>query len=501
MLVADFRKIIPMHPKQFRFAFGSPRRNHLNIGGAGSGKTVGLIASLWELFGANPPGVMHLLAGRTGPDLQHTLLPEFYRQCELISEAFGVSSVIRSHNKLHSRFDMIDGSVLIYKPYDQIDKIRGPNLGGALVDEIEQSRVNRAYAFRVFTGRVRDPRARIWRLKFATTPNGPGGVTGIFMGQWETEAKLLDVMRKRALTDCGKPKRCGECETCQLKQAQNFTITHATLDDNIFLPPDVRNAMKAGMSSRMYAQEVEGKILMPRDVVFLEYREAPQTDPRTGVTQPTHLVDWTWRRDLPYALGIDWGTTHAYMCVVQILPDGRWVVADEMTLHDVSHGQMRAAIRDYCASRGRPPFWIAADRAVRSQNMWIEAQFPHSELVTMRTKEEQSIVSGIEAIRSMLEPWDGSPPRLYVSSELRSNPMTTEERGIRDSLKLYEYELVGGERTNTPSRSPTDPSKHAIDALRYLVHSSRLEDRMHGGAPLPYADRMVEDIVYGKQAA
>lgn len=499
-MVADFRKIIPMHPKQYRFAFGSPRRNQLNIGGAGSGKTVGLIASLWELFAANPPGVMHLLAGRTGPDLQHTLLPEFFRQEAAISRAVGVPSLIRSHNKLHSRFDLIDGSVMIYKPYDQIDKIRGPNLGGALVDEIEQSRVNRAYAFRVFTGRVRDPRARIWRLKFATTPNGPGGVTGIFMKAWEEEADLLELKATRALVDCNRVKRCEECETCRLRKAQNFTIVHATLDDNVFLPADVRSAMKAGMSARMYAQEVEGKILMPRDVVFLEYRETPLHDPRTGLTQPSHLIDWKWDPKLPYALGIDWGTSHAYMCVVQIKRDGTWIVCDEVVLKDISHGQMRTAIRDYVQSRGKAPIWIAADRAVKAQNIWVKSQFPEVKLATMRTREEQSIISGIEGIRSMLEPWDGSPPRLFVAKSLRSNPMSMDDRGIRDSLKLYEYETVNGERTNTPSRSPVDPNKHAIDALRYLVHSSRLQDHMHGGSHLPYASRMVEDMDY-QQAA
>ena len=483
-IAAAWTDVFGLHDKQRRFVEAS-RPFGLFVGGAGAGKTRVLLNCAMRFATQSPPKVRIGVFGRTGPDITHTLRPTWAELEQEWLDAFGFP-FIASVNNVTGEMLTAFGNTIVWRPYDRIDKVRGLNLGAACVDEIEHAQPDARYALQVFMGRVRDQRGP-QKLRIATTPNGMQGAVAEFVRHQRVELRLTSEARDRELEACddpGGPNGCRVCESCELSKARKFVTIHATLWDNTFLDADTKAQMVAGLSKRMFKQEAEGKILRPTDTVFSEYRESDDED------GPSHLVRYRWRADLPYMLGIDWGTTRGYWCAVQYDPQdpsGAWVVAHESVLEDVSRVEMRADIDAFVKRQGRHPTFIAFDRAVKSENEWARRRFVGSMLRGMESRDEQNVTAGVETIRFMLDPNDG-PPRLYLSSDLHSDLTTDEGRGLRDSLAMYGYQRIAGELTNIPSRSPTDPSKHAVDALRYLVVATMRLGEFHGGRPLPFVD-------------
>lgn len=517
-LLASWFDVFPAHPAQQRFIM-APRRNVLALWGIGTGKTFAgvnaiLRSSLLNSANAtvNGDGLMSAILGRTGPDITLTLKPQFNAQREQFAKAVGFDPVWRE-NKTTSTYRMRWGGDIVFRPYDAIDTVRGYTLASAYVDELDRSRVDAQEALEVIGGRLRAGAggglARVHRrLWVGTTPNGLQGSAAMWLRMQRFERELLE---KRDLgasefTTCrhwthGDARPCRECDTCGLDEAQGYMAVRATLWDNTFLDDDTKRKMAAGRSRRQYRQEIEGVILSPSESVFAEYDEQ------------RHVVDWQWDPELPYVLCVDWGTSVGYFSLVQVLledreladgrvlPAGSWVVARETVMQEVSRSEMRRAIVGAVAEVGYLPFWSGADRAVKDENAWLRKHLRHydggTNVRTLKFKGEQRIIAGVEAIRWMLDPYDEATdtrlaPRLYLSRSLKRDPATEEGRGLRDGLTFYGYERVAGALTNVPSRSPVDPNKHSIDALRYGVFTSRHEPRLHGGRPLPFTSYVDE---------
>jgi hypothetical protein len=510
-LLASWFDIFPAHKKQREFVMAR-RRNVLALMGIGTGKTWGGVNGILRSSALNGvvasqsgEGLKCAILGRTGPDISLTLKPQFNQQREQFAQAVGFDPVWRE-NKTTGTFRMRWGGDIIFRPYDSIETVRGYTLASAYVDELDRSRVNANEALDVIGGRLRaggtDPRVHR-RLWVGTTPNGLQGAAALWLRMQRAEVELLekrDLGRNfSACRHWSEPgdgvNPCMVCDACKLEEAQGYCAVRATLWDNTFLDTDTKAKMAAGRSARQYRQEIEGVILSPSENVFAEYVER------------THVIDWQWDPELPYVLGVDWGTSVGYYLVAQVLtsdrtlkdgrvlPAGSWVVARENVMVEVSRSAMRRAIVEEIKSIGYLPYWAGADRAVREENNWLRKHLRHfdggTKVETLKYKGEQRIIAGVEALRWMLEPYDEAkgeamPPRLYLSRELKRDPTVEVGRGLRDALTFYGYERVAGELTNIPSRSPVDPSKHPIDALRYAVYTSREDARLHGGRPLPF---------------
>jgi len=491
-ILANWWDIFPCYPAQRRF-IESNRRNTLFLAGIGSGKSHALTLAVLRASMINGPGVDSYIFGRTGPDLTNVLKPSFNAHREAFAKAVGIDPVWRE-NRSTNRYKMIWGGEIVFRPYDQIETVRGISCAVAAVDEVDRARVDAQEAFEVISGRIRDPRAVYKRLFLATTPNGLQGSSALFLRMQQAEKKLTQKLDIEGLQMCAAwqdeaAHECGECERCKLESARGFRSVRATLLDNPYIDAETKRAMSAGRSRRQYMQEIMGIILAPTDGVFSEYNEA-------------HVIDWKWRDDFPYVLGVDWGTTTGYFCLMQVLtreltlgdrvlPAGSWIVAQEKTLNDVSRSEMRQEIWKAVQGVGRHPVFAGADRAVVEENRWLRKTFPNTIVTTMRTREEQRIIAGVECMRWMLAPYDSktqkeTTPRLYTASSLTRDPTTTFNRGIRDALHFYSYQRIAGVLTNTPSRSPVDPNKHCIDAVRYAVYGSRHRGELHGGRPLPF---------------
>lgn len=440
--------------KQVLYVLGSTAPFQLYIGGIRSGKTWAL--TLKELMLCiTHPGVNGMLAGRTGRDNATTLMPQFMDHCDTWRRAVGYTPYRRYHRG-DKRVEFWNGSSLYFRPYDQPDKLRGITLGHAGLDEIDYGS-QPAYTWDVVAGRMSDARVGKGKcLHGATTPNGLRGVAGKFVRMQASEA---------------------------------FVAFHTTIYDNPFLTSSFIEDLRMSYSPRAWEQEGLGKILRPRDVIFTEYSEA------------RHLVDWTWRRDLPWVLGVDWGTSAAAAVAIQVLPDGTWVIADELVVQDTSYVRFRAQLAAWIESKPNRPVLAVSDRAVKSEKLWLAAKYAHQcEVTSCKTKRDQSLIRGIEMLRFMLDPPferghpflvdpDAPPerprPKLLVSSSLASNPTQSEgPLGTRDALNTYTYRRGPfGELTNDPSDAPDDPAKHILDTIRMAAVMSAWRSELHGGQP------------------
>jgi hypothetical protein len=434
---AHFDEIHSMTPPQRRFVLGSSRRNQLFLGGAGSGKTHGLMLKAEHLALRNP-GKRGAIYGRTMSDVRDTLLPLFYSHLDDFKRETGIT-LLKGVNRGHAYLTLTDGTAIEFRGYDQVDKLRGRNLAWAVVDEIEHSR-DPLYAFTTIKPRIRVPCA-LPQLGVATTPDGLRGCT----------AHFLEMQRQGN---------------------RDYFVVRSTVYDNPFLPEGFIEDMKASMSKRQWEQEGEGKILKPKAAVFSEFDE------------DVHVVPYVFNRKAakPFILAVDWGTSHAYFCCIEYDQMGRWVVCYEEKHEETSATAFRESIRAFIRSRPMEPDLIAVDRAVPSENNWAVGTFRQSWVRGMESKKEQSVVRGIEMVRYMLDPSDG-PPRLYLSEELSSS-LLEPGRGLRGALTNAQFRRdMDGHVTNQPKRN--DINSHPCDALRYAVVASADRPQFHGGAFLP----------------
>jgi hypothetical protein len=464
-LAADFVSIFwpVLYLAQIRFVVGSDRRYQLFLGGRGTGKTWALMlkALFLALLNPNCPGAVF---GRTVKEIEHKLRPMFFQHVETFRRATGINLVVH-HNKGDQTTTLITGGLIYWLSYGREDALandRGYDLAWAVMDEIEHSQVNAAYAFGVVNFAIRHPLARVQQLAVATTPDGLRGVTADFV-------------------------------KAQRNNSPDHYVCRSTVYDNPYTSEDEKAKLKASCSKRLWKQEGLGVVLMPSGVVFAEYDET------------AHLIPWKWDPRLPYVMGIDWGTSNAYWMQAQVLPDemrigdrvlpaGSWVVARERKVEDVSRAQWRRMVEEAVDEAGGPPACMVGDRAVKKENGWLRGAFAAMTeygIKTCDSRDEQSVIHGVEAVRSMLDPADGTAPRLYLSQELDPT-LSIDGRGLRGALINYRYvrrRTDDGDLVTTNKPNKDDINDHQVDGLRMAVIKTAKVAELHGGDVLPFLQR------------
>lgn len=436
------------HRPQQRYVLGSRRLWHGLFGGRGSGKTVALAQKVVQLALANPSAT-GLVLGRTGREISDKIVPAIQREFTKIRLASGFN-LVRSWSQADQAWTLINGARILLRPYGRrasLKLVNGYNAAWAGLDEVEYAQVPAQEVVQSVFFALRAPEASLRCMAVVSSPNGMRGFPKLFHD---------------AQAD-GSPR--------------HYVVT-ATVYDNPYIDDDFIAALRAGSSTRQWKQEGLGQILLPSDTVFGgEYSEAQ------------HVVPWTWRRGLPYVVGIDWGTTHAYFMFAQVLPDGTWVVAYEETHEETSRLKFREAIvkavKLMRQRYGSTPYMFAADRAVKSENLWLGNLFgpvARGGIVRMDTRQEQDIARGLAIISSMLDPLEGAPKVLFSSQLPTRGPGFA---GLRYSMTHYRWQRhADGTLTDRPWKD--DITDHPIDALRYAIVGGAYDPDLHGGAPLPY---------------
>ena len=99
----------------------------------------------------------------------------------------------------------------------------------------------------------------------------------------------------------------------------------------------------------------------------------------------------------------------------------------------------------------------------------------------MEGKEEQQVTRGLETLRDLLDPYDGTPRLVFASS--LSQTVNGPTAGILPALRGYCYHLDDqGQPTAKPKKD--NVNDHAVDCLRYAVLGTADMIELHGGRRL-----------------
>ena len=419
----------PPYPQQQRFLL-APHINRMFLAGQGSGKSVCSMAAL--LIEAYHPKNRGLALGCFSPTFRQSRRVAqkiLLRMLDDFERMHGWS-LVRRFNKSEYILHLRGGAEIWFLSMDKDpDRLRGLEICAAAIDEVEALR-DPVGTFNLIKGRIRGPGTnRCW---VTTTPRGLRGTPLLWL---------------KALDDGSK----------------DHHIVHAPSYASPFLSPSILKDWKRNMSARMWRQEVESELLRPPESIYPEFSRSLW--PKGHIISPEQ---YTHKVGDPYHIGVDWGYTAAavlFLAEVQMGSHTVDVVFDEMQLDDIPQEHLYAAIAKKVKSLGRQPETFCADRADPKSNRWAMYQFPSAQIITMKLKSEQDIWSGIEIVRSRLDPAvESIPPLLGISSHLLA---THSDRGIVKSMQGYRRRSVNGTLVDVPTK--TDGRDHACDALRYLV--------------------------------
>ena len=261
-------------PQQEHF-IRTGKRSSAFIGGIGSGKTR---ASVLKAL-AQPAGSVGMLLAPTFPMLKDALLRAFVDIAQ--------PPIISAFNRSELHATLYNGSEILFRSADNPERLRGPNLSWAGLDE---AALMDKSALDIMVGRLRVEPGRLW---FTTTPRG--------RSHW-----LFEYIN-RGSTD----------------------VVHARTLDNPFLPQAYLDELKTQYSSAFYRQEVLGEFIDIEGARIKREWLRHATPPET-FEQVVMGVD--------LAISTKEGSDYTACVVLGRHEDRTWVIAAERTragFHDV----------------------------------------------------------------------------------------------------------------------------------------------------------------------
>lgn len=220
-------------PAQHQF-ITAPERTVAFIAGIGSGKTR---ASVLKAL-SQPAGSIGMLVAPTYTMLKDTLLRTFL---DIGKHA------IRTFNAGDMHMRLINGTEVLFRSADNPERLRGPNLGWAGMDE---AALMNSAALDIMLGRLRLDPGRLW---FTTTPKG--------RHHW-----LYEMTRR----------------------SQNVRVIRARSMDNPYLPQAFLDELKLQYTADFYRQEVLGEFVEYGQTVFRTAARYETSElPRDGYREAT----------------------------------------------------------------------------------------------------------------------------------------------------------------------------------------------------------------------
>ncbi len=409
-------------PKQYEFVTATERFVAM-VGGVGSGKSRGLMS--WvpiEMHRQANSGTLGGIFANTYKQLSQATLPHLWTVLDDLGLEFGEDYVFneappRAWGHWRSHFRKSHEGVLsvrqwgqaVTRSLDNPDNVRGLNLGWATIDEVRDTK---RVAFDIVQGRLRCPKATLWPLRMATTPNG---------FDWIYE-ELVELPAKKHLTD--------------------RRMIVAPTGENTFLPPGFADSLRASYDSAFADQEIEGKFVsLTRGAVYRCFDRSVHLCDQA----PVHGWDWAVSFDFnrtPYAVGL-----------FQLDPGSRTVYAvDEIFMDDADTSSVcreiierrlfgfvgeQARVRVYGDASGRHKdtrnnrndYDIITDDFTRAYGGQFEACWP---------RQNPPVMATINAVNAMLRNTFGTV-RFYVSRKcvnmIRDFERVTFKPGTREINK------------------------------------------------------------------
>lgn len=234
------------------------------IGGIGSGKT--FAGCVKDMISAQEPGSLGLVVAPTYPMLRDATLRTFL---EVADGAFD------NFNKSEMTMHIRGGGEILFRSADNPDRLRGPNLHWAHIDEGAMCPPG---TFEVIIGRLRaDGRAGpCW---ITTTPNGRNWL---------------------------------------YQRRDQFTIFRARTRDNPYLSPEFVSSLERSYTGEFARQELEGEFVSMEGLVYAAFREGLHVAARPD----SEMTTWYLAMDEGY-------TNPAVILLVGEDSDGRLHIARE----------------------------------------------------------------------------------------------------------------------------------------------------------------------------
>lgn len=336
-------KIAKALPSQYRFLH-SPHKYTAFIGGVGSGKTwAGCMKALMHC----KSGESGMIVAPTFPMLRDVVQKSLF---DILHDAGIPFEFFKAEERA-----VVNGCTILFRSGDDPERLRGPNLSWAYVDE---AALVRGAVWSVLLGRLRVGKPKAW---ITTTPAGYNWV-------WE---KWVD------------------------KPLAGYEMIQASTGENRFLPREYIEDLIANYSGEYARQEIHGEFVFFEGLVYSEW------SPRVHVVLPFPIPgDWTKVR------GIDYGYTNPFVCLWGALDgDGRLTIYDE-------HYKTRKLIAEHSAainSRLGRFDWTVADHDAQDN-----AEMAHCGVGTRNAQKD--VKRGIQKVKSRLIVQADGKPRLQITA-------------------------------------------------------------------------------------
>ena len=246
----------------------------------------------------------------------------------------------------------IAGAIVLFRSSDQPDRLRGPNLNWAYLDE---AALMSERTWKVVLGRLRigDPSAWV-----TTTPAGMNWV-------YRNWVERVD---------------------------PNYQLIHATSPENTFLPPGYVEDMRANYTGEFAKQEIEGDFVAFEGLVYSEF------------SREVHIAERVIGEGWGLVRSIDYGYTNPFVCLFGCVDeDGRLHIYDE-------HYRARTLIKDHAEAikrrKGTYRFTVADHDAQDNAEMGAVG-------ITTRPA-KKDVIRGIGKLKARLDVQADGRPRLTI---------------------------------------------------------------------------------------
>lgn len=407
----------PTLPHQFE-TYTSEAKFTLQSGAYGSGKTM---TNAWIILREclEYPGTLGLAGAETYPQLRETLQSDF----ETLTSAYTEAGLLKYHGT-DRKFTFWNGSEVLFWPVVGSDakrqrhRIRSLNLGFAVLEEV--TGVPEATTLEVL-GRLRRPRASR-RLYGSCNPDSPSH----YLYEW--------------FVDDPRP---------------GFRLVKSNTYNNPFLPPDYIKTLEDSLGAEMASRYLRGEWVNFEGLVYNEFRrELHVVQPFPchigAITPEGRTIVARWR-----ALDFGGANPHAVL----------WFAEDDAGQVFVTAEWFEAQVgldRVAAALKSDPVGEVYRDHDV-ADSLTLQNVYEVQGLKPARKEK----MPGIATVQMFLRPAaPGFPPRLRIFSTCKNL--------IRE---IGRYKWPEGTSARDPGNEPVKKDDHALDALRYGLHTRFFKPR------------------------
>ena len=403
-------KVYEPLPKQLEFhSSGAPFKAY--VGGVGSGKTKALC---WEaiLLSVEFSGNLGLIGRKTYTELRDSTMKQFFEECP--EEIMMGGSIEKAFSKSELRLTFVNGSEIIFRSLDEIDKIKSLNLGFFAIDEGTETDED---MFKMLMSRLRRDNIPHRYGFLSSNPNGKDWVWRRFVSKTTSDGIPYSERIKK-----------------------DWKLVHAPTTENIYLPEGYVSNLMDGYDDDWVQRYVYGEFNTFEGMVFKEF------DRTVHVIQPFEL-----KSHWPIFLGVDFGYNNPFATIFAAEDEHQNLyVFDEVYEREMLVDQQAALIREKLKGKV-----MSSGVADPSEPQMIQEL---GERGIYLAPANNNVMAGIDRVKKMLRHSENRKPKLFIFSNCQH---------LIFEMENYRWQPV---KSGYSAREvPVKVNDHLCDATRYLI--------------------------------